>query len=202
MTMNVPAHDPGFAHRAPGLSEELLHVPFAHVAQKEEDRIELELSGALPDAFFVSLSRSFAARGISLQSGYARRAEPGLWLARLELAGVPSPAPALDYLQLALRDEGGARPSDPPILDFVLTRPASRDGALELEVHAWDALGLLAGVLGRASAAGMVAVEIGLETEGECAFHSVALIGSDGSVPSSEQRRVLASGLCELLRSG
>ena len=184
------------------LSDDLLHVPFAHVAEREGDRIDLELAGSLPDAWAVRLSRSFAARGISLRSGYGRRVEPGRWQVRLGLANVRRADSALDYLQLALRDEGGARFREPPILDFVLTRPAPRGGNLELEVHAWDALGLLAGVLGQVAAAGLVADEIGLETEGECAFHSLILVSPSGSAPTQEERRTLAAGLCGLLRSG
>jgi len=184
------------------LSDELLHVPFAHVAERGGDRIDLELAGCLPDAWAVRLSRSFAARGISLQSGYGRRVEPGRWQVRLELANVRRADSALDYLQLALRHEGGARFRERPILDFVLSRPAARGGSLELEVHAWDALGLLAGVLGQVAAADLVADEIGLEIEGECAFHSLILVSPSGSAPTQEHRRRLAAGLCGLLRSG
>ena len=184
----------------PLLPAELFHVPLCHVAARRDRCVELRISGALPDAWPLRLARAFARRKISLCRGGARALEPGLWLARLEVDLGPSGELPNDVLQLALRPDGRAQPPEPPLLDFSLTGTSVRGGRVELEVHAWDAVGLLATVLGRVEAAGLVPDEILLETEGDCAFHQLVLRGRDGGAPAPVERAALARSLSLLVR--
>jgi hypothetical protein len=182
------------------LPSELFHVPLCHVAARRGECAELRISGALPDAWPLRLARAFARRKISLCRGGARAIEPGLWLARLEVDLGPCGELPPDVLQLALRPDGRFQLPEPPILDFSLIGTSVRGGRLELEVHAWDAVGLLAAVLGRVEAAGIVPEEMLLETEDDCAFHQLVLRGRDGGAPAPALRAALARSLALLVR--
>ena len=86
------------------------------------------------------------------------------------------------------------------ILDFELWNAPSLGGSLELEVDAWDAVGLLAAVLGCGAAAGLRPERIVLETWDECAFHQLTLKRDGWLRPSTAQARALEKGLEALLR--
>ena len=181
------------------LPEAIRSVPFAHVARRGAGRVDLHVSGALPACWVLNLARGFAARRVSLQSGRARRRAEGIWSGALELdlGGAERPLP--DFLALASGELPVARwlPA-PPLLEVAMAGSAR---GLEVEVHAWDAVGLLASVLGHVDAVALEPTEVSLETEGDCAFHQLVLRDRLGAMPSRRQRRALARRLAAQLRA-
>jgi hypothetical protein len=183
---------------APEPARNLLHAPTCRSERRSDGLLELHCAGLLPADWTLNLARALAVRRASIRDGYARRTAPGIWLAQLGIEdGGRLRAPELRAMVT------GAQPPltspEPRILDFELGRAPGHGGCLTLEVHAWDAVGLLAGVLGRARDAGLTAMELFLETEADCAFHHLALIGRDGAAPTRRQRRALRLGLSALL---
>lgn len=169
--------------------------PFA--ARQLDGRLfELRVGGVLPDDWSLVFAGDCARRGHSLMRGYVRRELRGHWRGRLEIelaaasAGDAAPLPG-----------SGGRALRPPwihaphLLDFELEESHAFGGALELEVHAWEAVGLLYGVLSAAASLDLVAVELTLETEGDCAFHRLALVDRHRTPVSSRRRRALARRL-------
>lgn len=184
------------------LPVEYQSVPLCYVREQTGGQRRVELSGDLGPHWPLRLARAFAEHRVSLQSGFARRAESGVWLARLEVE-LPRPdATTPDFLTFALQSGRGPARVDPPILDFDISRSASAPDVLELEVHAWDAVGLLAGVLHQIAESDLAPVELVLETEEDCAFHRICVGGKDGSQPTRRQRASLAGQLSHMMRSG
>ena len=177
----------------------LLRTPQAHAEPQGQGLLDLQLSGCLPPDWSLRLARGLATRSIGLRNGYARRLEGEAWLARLELDHSRSGGPAPDFLALATACAPALASAAPPLLDLELAESADFGGCLHLEVHAWDAIGLLASVLGQVAAASLRAEELILETEGECAFHHLVLKGARGDAPAPAQRRRLRQGLEGLL---
>jgi hypothetical protein len=176
----------------------LLGTPHAHLGEGAEGRLELQLSGCLPHDWSLRLTRGLAANRLGVHSGYARLVEPACWLAQLELDSCYGGSGEQDFLALAMRSSALPALRDPRILDFQLRESASLGGSLELRVDAWDSLGLLAAVLGRAALAGLHPVEINLETEGECAFHQLTLKSQGGGRPARPEGLLLARQLADL----
>ena len=183
------------------LPAEVLHVPFAHVARKAGELVELHLSGALPDTWALQVARGFAAQRINLLNGRARCLERGLWSAQIEVDTSCSRGPLPDFLDLALDPGSRAEPECPPLLEVGLSQPSGRGGELELEVQAWDSVGLLAAVLGHVRECELVASEIHLETEEGFAFHRLGLRAIGWGGATTRQRRALARRLSRMLRS-
>lgn len=179
-------------------------VPWFHAQAKGDGIVHLRLAGALPDDWSLRFTRALAWRNLSLRSGRARRVETRHWIAHLELDLVYADAEVdfSEILELATRAEDLPAPPEPRILDFELDAPAYLAGGLRLEVHAWDALGLLAGVIERADRVGLHPEALLLDTEGECAFHELILRGADGAPASAEQHRALEAILAALVRPG
>lgn len=171
--------------------------PWAAGAPHPAGGLHLQIGGPLPADWSLCLARALARDGASLHSGYARRGPDGAWLAELAIRP-ESDLGAEALLVHATRPEPPLLRPDPRILDFELGESPAHGGSLALEVHAWDAVGLLAGVLGRARGHGLVPAELILETEQDCAFHHLALTGADGA-PSRRQRRALSLALAGLL---
>jgi hypothetical protein len=170
-------------------------LPLAQVAGCAASRLELRLSGVLPDRWPLHLAQGLAARRINLWRGHATRIAAGVWSARLEIE-TPGERPLPDFVGLALGLEPAPVLAEPPLLEAVLSRAPG--GELELEVHAWDAVGLLACVLRCAVGAGLLPTALALETEGDCAFHQLRLIAADGSAATRRQQRHLARRLFRL----
>lgn len=185
------------AGRESGAQSRLAPRPWAAATPRPPGGLHLQLGGPLPADWSLRLARSLAGCGASLVSGYARRGAQGEWLAELEIESELALC-AGELLERAVRPQAPPPRPDPRILDFELGESPAHGGSLALEVHAWDAVGLLAGVLGRARAPGLVAAELILETEQDCAFHHLALVGTEGA-PSRRQRRELSLGLAGLL---
>ncbi|MDJ0850843.1 MAG: hypothetical protein QNK04_20930 [Myxococcota bacterium] len=183
------------------LPTEVLHVPFAHVARKDGRLVELHLSGALPDSWSLQVARGFAARRFNLLNGSARCLERGLWSAQIEVDTSCSAGPLPDFLDLALEPASRVEPDCPPLLEVGLAQPSARGGELELEVQAWDSVGLLAAVLGHVNECHLVPSEIHLETEEGFAFHRLALRGRGWGQATARQRRALARRLSRMLRA-
>jgi hypothetical protein len=190
-----------YAHEVPvsWARAELRELPLAHVARCAESRLELRLSGALPDRWPLHLAQGLAARRINLWRGHAARIAPRAWSARLEVE-TPPEQPLPDFVDLALGLEPAPVLAEPPLLEATLGRAPG--GELELEVHAWDAVGLLAGVLRCVVGAGLLPTALALETEGDCAFHQLRLVGADGSAATRRQQRHLARRLFRLHAGG
>jgi len=181
------------------LPDAIRSVPFAHVARRGAGRIDLHVSGALPPCWVLNLARGFAARRVSLQSGRARRLEQGIWSGALEIDLGCAQRPQPDFLGLANGElRSGRLLPAPPLLEVVMAGGAR---GLEVEVHAWDAVGLLASVLGHVDAVELEPTEVSLETEGDCAFHQLVLCDRTGATPSRRQRRALARRLAAQLRA-
>lgn len=195
----APAVATRTAGRFPNPAAELSGVPLSYVVTRPDARLGVQLSGPLPTRWALWLARGFAARRVNLRNGHALALPRGRWIAQLEVELESGGRLPPDFLQLALRDGGGPRLVEPPLLDVSLGQDA--DGDLAVEVHAWDAVGLLASVLGRVDAVGLAPAEIVLETEGECAFHQLTLRDRAGGPASARQRRRLARSLVEQLRS-
>lgn len=159
------------------------------------DRLELQLAGALPAHWCRDLTGNLAARGISVWSGYAREHEAGRWLGRFELELATAADRRLDFLALAQGQEPAPRLFEPPILDFQLDRGSAFAGSLELEVHAWEAVGLLASVLAHVDAVDLLPRALHLETEEDCAFHRLVLTDRSGRAPERVQERALLRAL-------
>ncbi len=183
------------------LPAEVLHVPFAHVARKDGRLVEIHLSGALPDLWPLQVARGFAAGRFNLLNGLARCEERGLWSAQIEVDTSCSPGPLPDFLDLALEPMSRVDPECPPLLEVALAQPSARGGELELEVQAWDSVGLLAAVLGHVNECDLVPSEILLETEEGFAFHRLGLRSRGWGVPTARQRRALAQRLSRMLRA-
>jgi hypothetical protein len=181
------------------LPEQARAVPFAHVARRGGGRIDLHVSGALASRWVLSLARGFAARRISLLNGRAQRLDERVWNGALEIDLGSAAREAPDFLALASGEPPSGRVlPEPPLLDVAMA-----DGArgLELEVHAWDAVGLLASVLAHVDAVGLSPWEVSLETVGDCAFHQLVLRHDDGGLPGRRTRRALARRLAAQLRA-
>ena len=170
----------------------LLGASHCQLERREESRASLRIGGRLPRGWSVRLTRGLAKRGVSLLSGYARRIEEDAWLLAFELDLGHADADAIDFLAVARGEEEGAPIAEPRILDFSL-QPES--DSLALEVHAWDAVGLLAAVLERVWGAGLSPDELILETEAGCAFHSLVLKDRHRAPPSLSHARLLARAL-------
>lgn len=183
--------------RRPGAQPRPTLRPWAAATPRPAGGLHLQIGGPLPADWSLCLARALARRGASLHTGYARRGPDGAWLAELAIEAEPHPT-AEELLVYATRPEAPLARPDPRILDFDLGESPAHGGSLALEVHAWDAVGLLAGVLGRARAHDLVPAELILETEQDCAFHHLALTGTDAA-PSRRQRRALSLGLAGLL---
>ncbi len=176
-------------------------APWGEQRRRPGGELEVLLAGPLPEGWALSLTRALADRGWSLRNGYARGDAAAGWLAELEVVpDLAAEAASPDFLALAL---GGPPPLAPPVprvLDFDLREADSFGGCLTLQVDAWDALGLLAGVLGEVDRAGLAPVEMILETEEDCAFHHLAARAQGGGRPRPRQGRVLEAGMDRLLR--
>lgn len=181
---------------------DLLRIPWSHAAWKSERLLDLQLSGDLPAEWALHLARALACRGVSLLNGYARRIEEGIWLAQLDLDLGAGSRCELDFLGLLAGTAKPVRLPEPSILDFELRDSPALGGSFELRVDAWDAVGLLAAVLGRCAAAGLDPEEMILETEGECAFHHLTLKGRRGRRPARLQRLALERALAALRPAG
>ena len=177
----------------------VLNACHSQLERREEGRGLLRLSGRLPRGWSVRLTRGLARHGVSLVSGYARRLQEEAWLVELELDLGHADPDGIDFLALARREEIVVGASTPRILDFELQREGDD---LHLEVHAWDAVGLLAAVLERVWSAGLRPDELMLETEGECAFHSLVLRDLHRGPPAPSHERLLSRALGKLLREG
>jgi hypothetical protein len=177
---------------------ELRRCPQAHARGGREGCLELQLSGDLPEDWSLRLTRGLAARRVGVHAGYARLVEPGCWLAQLELDVANGGSGGHDFLVLAMHFPTLPAGPDPRILDFELSESTSLGGSLELRVDAWDSVGLLAAVLGRAARAGLYPHEIILETEGECAFHQLNLKARGGARPARREGGLLARALEDL----
>lgn len=179
-----------------------IQIPVAVATPDGHCELRLRVSGSLPGSWFRGLAIGCAERGISLLRGLAARDAGGIWAADLVLDVSGSSPPLPDFLALATRalDQAPVRP--PSILDFELSRSAHPGERLVLEVHAWETVGLLAGVLGCAECAGLQPVEVVLETEDECAFHQITLVRSGGGRPTASQRRQLTRSLLGVVRGG
>ncbi|MDJ0785259.1 MAG: hypothetical protein QNK05_00535 [Myxococcota bacterium] len=167
-------------------------VEFSHrVRPGDEGLHELCVLGTSSPDWPLELTRSMAQAGASLIEGHIKRGERfaerrvspgGRWQADLVIDPGPNTGlnTAPDY---------GAVLTRPPVRDWTPTEPRLIDyqlafegeHRLHLEAHAWDALGLLAGVMERACADGLHIQELLLETEGECAFHHLVLVDPRGS---------------------
>lgn len=181
------------------LEADLLRAPWSHTTRRADGLLEAQLSGMLPASWSLNLMRGLASRGLSVRDGYARRIEPGAWIAQLEIEAPAEALEATALLELATGRPARPTSPEPRLLDFELGDSPAHGGSLALEVHAWDAVGLLAAVLGRADAAGLVATELVLETEDDCAFHHLTLQSRGWSPPTRRERRALSLGLAGLL---
>jgi hypothetical protein len=181
---------------------DLLRIPWSHAAWKSDRLLDLQLCGDLPAEWALHLARALASRGVSLLNGYARRIEEGIWLAQFDLDLGTHAESEPDFLSLLA---GSAEPpcfAEPPILEFELRDSPALGGCLEVQVDAWDAVGLLAAVLSRCAATGLEAEEMILETEGECAFHHLTLKSRRGRRPARLQRLALERALAALRPAG
>jgi hypothetical protein len=169
--------------------------PFAHTREGQDGCAELQLSGDLAEDWSLRLTRGLAIRRIGVRSGYVRLLQRGGWLAELLLDVAYHESRECDFLKLATEPSAPRSIPEPRILDFELRDSASLGGSLELRVDAWDCVGLLAGVLGRAVHADLYAHEIVLDTEEECAFHQLGLKRRGGGRPGRSERRALEVAL-------
>ncbi len=183
------------------VEEGLLRVPFAHVEVGTGGRLDLQLSGLLPDDWCLRISNGLAAKRIGLRNGYARHIGDGLWICQLEVERHLGDTRVPDFLGLATRGTLRGRRAEPPILDFELKRSPARGGVLDLRVVAHDAVGLLAAVLHRVRSAGLAVDELLLATEEDAATHRIAIRRRDQRAPREIDRRAIASSLGELVRS-
>lgn len=174
-----------------------LPIPVACVEWDDSGRVLLEMSGLLPEDWAARLARGCAARRISWESGHARRSGER-WEVRLGLDASLCSGRVPDFLELATRGDPGPHLAEPPLLEVAL---GGSGDALELEVHAWDAVGLIAAVLDRVERAGLRVRSLLLETEDECAFHQITAVLPNGRSPGWRERRALLKGLSELLHS-
>jgi len=181
------------------LPDEIRSVPFAHVARRGGGRIDLHVSGALPRSWVLHLARGFAERRVSLLNGRARSLDEGIWVGALEIDLGSADRAVPDFLSLASGEQPSGRLlPEPPLLEVAMAEGAR---GLEVEVHAWDAVGLLASVLAHVDAVGLVPCEVSLETEGDCAFHQLVLRDAAGAAPGRRGRRDLARRLSAQHRS-
>ena len=200
MHRNVDAY-PGSHERIHRRLQEdgLLGVPFSHVREGEGGRMELQLSGTLPDDWCLRLANGLSASHVGLLNGYARRVQGEVWICQLEVQHASGSGRTPDFLDLATRGTLRRRREEPPILDYRLG--AARDELLDLRVVAYDAVGLLAAVLHRVRAAGLAIDEVFLATEEEAATHRLVIRRRDGAPPRSIDRRAIAASLDAMVRS-
>lgn len=177
----------------------LLGASHCQLERREEAHALLRISGRLPRGWSVRLTRGLARRGVSLHSGYARRLEGDAWLLEFEVDLGHADPSSIDFLGIARGPDESVLPSEPRILDFSLETEGE---ALHLEVHAWDAVGLLAAVLERVWGVGLSPDELIIETEGECAFHSLVLKDRHRAAPTIAHARLLARALERLQSAG
>jgi hypothetical protein len=163
-----------------------------------EGLITVDVLGWLEPGWLQGFATGLYPLGVSLKEAYAREDLPGRWSARLHLeppAGETAAAQTIASLDALLHGPApGSSVPAPRLLDFSLVRGGEHGALLHLEVHAWEARGLLAGVLVETERVGLVPVELLLETEGECAFHQLVLRGPMGA-PSPDCVRQLAKEL-------
>jgi hypothetical protein len=163
----------------------------------DEGLVELLVLGALRQDWPLAFAGGLARAGVSLLDGYARHTGDAQWLGRLVVD--PGAGPLPDFAALLRAVPAPLATPTPRLLDFSLEWSTALGGVLHLEVHAWDGLGLLAGVLDCAARQGLRPEELLLETEGECAFHHLILVDARVGPPSRGQRAGLAGaleGLC------
>jgi hypothetical protein len=164
--------------------------------REDERRVALRARGRLPRDWALRLASALARRGASLLDGRGRRtseAPEAYW--DVHVVVDPGGAGPADLDVVALVAEPPGAVSGPSLLDFTLRGCAD---AAHLEVHAWDARGLLAGVLAEVEAAGLVVADLLLETEAECAFHHVVLEDPAGGAPDPARVEALARRLVAL----
>ncbi len=163
-----------------------------------EGLVELLVLGSLPSRWPLALTGHLAGRGASLLRGHVTRGDAAGWEGRLVLDPRHGSLGDLD----AALDRVVPRPATAaPRLIEVRIDPAHADAELHLEVHGWDAVGLLAGVLEQVACVDLCVEEMLLETEDECAFHYLRLRAEDG-VSRRRAQRLLARGLGAHLTGG
>lgn len=169
--------------------------PLHRVCLLDEGLVELlvlERARSSASSFPADLVRKLTHAGISLLEGRIVRHEG--WIAELVLD--PGVNVCGDYASLLC----SAPPrqcawQDPRLIDYQLSMMGTSRELLQLEVHAWDGLGLLASVMARVVSCGFQIEELLLETEGECAFHRLILAGDANAARAARLDRKL-SGIC------
>lgn len=169
---------------------------------KGGDRYELRLGGELPASWSLRLCRNLETRRMNLLRGFGRRLPSGSWAISLEVDTSLCDHGGLDASVLDDIPVRSPQRLDPPLLDFWIERTPPPEGALAVEVAAWDAIGLLGSVLDVANRIGLEPVEILLETQEECAFHRLLLVGSPGRPPTGRQERELERALAARVGPG
>lgn len=169
------------------------------VQSKTEARIELRVTGCLPRDWSQRFAAGLARLRINLLSGYARRSERDDWIGAFE-AELPLERPEALDLESLTQAPGpyGANPHA-SILDFRLQESTRLGGCLEVELAAWDSVGLLAATLESAHAAGLRPAELLLETQEGCAFQQLSLQTAIWTCPSPRQQRELGRYLAARL---
>lgn len=199
MDVTEPTSDLHLGFSGEASAVELAHLGAARcrLEQGAEGWARLGVQGRLPRGWSVRLTGGLARRGVSLVAGHARRHAGDAWRIELELDLGHADASSIDFLGLARGGDPGVPGPAPRILDFELF---AQGETLHLEVHAWDGVGLLAAVLERVWGAGLRPDELLLETEGECAFHSLVLRDEHRAPPTALHARRLDRALRRLVR--
>ena len=169
------------------------------ISPGEDEHLDLELTGPLPDDWCLRLANGLSAARIGLQNGYARRVEDNIWICRFEVRPEPGLTRLPDFLELATRGTLRRRRLEPPILDFELSDSMGHSQGVGLRVVAHDAVGLLAAVLHRVRAVGLAVEELVLATEGHAATHRISIVRRDRTPAQPIDRRAMATSLAQLL---
>jgi hypothetical protein len=127
-TSKAMIHEHASIHRR-RIQAGLLRIPFSHVAVEEDGRLDLQLSGELPDDWCLRLANGLSMARIGLRNGYARRVEDQVWICQLEVQHENGAGRTPDFLDLAMRGTLRQRREEPPILDYELTDSTSRGGS-------------------------------------------------------------------------
>lgn len=168
--------------------------------QNPGSRYTLALNGAFHPEWAASLCAGLGARRISVERGYARQVQRGIWESSFELRPLDPSVElrAIDYAALARapRDRSaGVRPS---LTGFEL---AHDGGALVVTLRGRDEVGFLAGLLGIFSFQMLFVHEMEVGTAGGEVRDRFVLRGFAGTAPGPKERSRLLAAL-ESLAAG